>query len=181
MFQTHLVWSKFLNCLCWTRKWLVFQTINDAMCMIALLKQERSNVEWLCFCWAAIATGQWLLDWLFQSYFSFFIDSLCIWSTQWVNWNWNKRHHYVIWCHLELHRISCPNMCYDLVGSGHREHWLWDIARALIVRYSQKKEWIVFVFYCLRILQSLRTFEPLVRFRWGLQQNVPLHMSTSIK
>ena len=46
---------------------------------------------------------------------------------------------------------------------------------ALIVRYSQKKECISIV---LRVLQLLITLEPLHRFRWGFQQNVPLQMST---
>ena len=53
----------------------------------------------------------------------------------------------------------------------------WKSA-AFIVRYSLKREYISIV---LRILQLLKTLEPLDRFKWGFQQNVPLQMSTSIK
>ncbi len=53
---------------------------------------------------------------------------------------------------------------------------------ALIVRYSQKKKCITFVFYCSENLSIVITLEPLVRFRWGFQQNVPhLLMRISIK
>ncbi len=52
---------------------------------------------------------------------------------------------------------------------------------ALIVRYSQKKKWIFIVFYCSKNLQLLITLEPLDRFKWGFQQNVPLLMKTSMK
>ncbi len=45
---------------------------------------------------------------------------------------------------------------------------------ALIVRYSQKKECISIVFYCSENLSIVITLEPLVQFRWGFQQNVPL-------
>ncbi len=44
----------------------------------------------------------------------------------------------------------------------------------LIVRNSQKKKCISIVLYCFENLQLLITLEPLVRFRWGFQQNVPL-------
>ena len=47
---------------------------------------------------------------------------------------------------------------------------------ALIVRYSQKKKCISFVFCCFEKLSIAITLEPLVRFRWGFQQNVPLIM-----
>ncbi len=50
----------------------------------------------------------------------------------------------------------------------------------LIVRYSQKKEYISFVFYCSENLSIAITLEPVVRFRWSFQQNVPLLMRTSI-
>ncbi len=56
---------------------------------------------------------------------------------------------------------------------GNREHWLWDTAR-------KRNEFLLFSIV-LRILQLLKTYEPLVRFRWGFQQNVSLQMSTSIK
>ena len=45
---------------------------------------------------------------------------------------------------------------------------------ASIVRYRQKKECISFVFYCYENLSIAVTLAPLVRFRWGFQQNVPL-------
>ena len=54
--------------------------------------------------------------------------------------------------------------------------WSSGISRksgALIVRYSQKKEYISFVFYCFENLSIVLTLEPLVRFRWDFQQNVP--------
>ncbi len=63
-------------------------------------------------------------------------------------------------------------MCCDLAGSlGSGEHWLW----------SQKKECVSFVFYCFENLLIAITLEPLVRYRWGFQQNVPLLMRTWIK
>ncbi len=52
---------------------------------------------------------------------------------------------------------------------------------ALIVRYSQKKKCISFVFYCFQNLSIAITLDPLVCFRWGFQQNVPLLIRTSIK
>ncbi len=52
---------------------------------------------------------------------------------------------------------------------------------ALIVRYSQKKEYISFVFYCFENLSIAIMLEPPVRFRWRFQQNVPLLMRPSIK
>ncbi len=51
----------------------------------------------------------------------------------------------------------------------------------LIVRYSQKKECISFVFYCFENLSIAITLKPLIRFSWGFQQNVPLQMRTSIQ
>ncbi len=69
--------------------------------------------------------------------------------------------------HVESH------MC-DLAGSvGSREHWLWDTAK--------KQESISFVFYCFENLSIALTLEPLVRFSWGFQQNVPLLMRISFK
>ncbi len=52
---------------------------------------------------------------------------------------------------------------------------------ALTVRYSQKKECISFVFYCFENLSIDIALEPLVQFRWGFQQNVPLVMKPSTK
>ena len=51
---------------------------------------------------------------------------------------------------------------------------------ALTVRYSQKMECISFVFYYFENISIPITLEPLVRFRWGYQQNAPLLMRTSI-
>ncbi len=62
--------------------------------------------------------------------------------------------------------------------------WSRGISRksaALIVKYSQKKKWISFVFYCFKNLSIAIILEPLARFRWGFQQNIPLLMSISIK
>ncbi len=57
---------------------------------------------------------------------------------------------------------------------------IWKL-EALIMRYSQKEECISFVFYCFENLPIAITMEPLVLFKWGFQQNVPLLMRTSIK
>ncbi len=54
----------------------------------------------------------------------------------------------------------CIIMCCDLTGSVGT----WK-SGALIVRYSHKKERIVF--YCFENLSIAITLEPLVRFRWG--------------
>ncbi len=51
---------------------------------------------------------------------------------------------------------------------------------ALIVKYSQKKEYMIsFVFYCFENLSIAITLEPLVQFRWGFQLNVPLLLRTN--
>ncbi len=57
--------------------------------------------------------------------------------------------------------------CCDLAESvGSQEHWLWDVTR--------KRNEVLLFSIVLRIIQLLiRTLEPLVRFRWGFQQNVP--------
>ena len=61
-------------------------------------------------------------------------------------------------------------MCCDLAGSvASPQHWLRDIAR-------KGNEFLLFSIV-LRILQLLITLEPLDRFKWGFQQNVPLQMS----
>ncbi len=52
---------------------------------------------------------------------------------------------------------------------------------ALIVRYSQKKEYISCVFYCFENLSIAITLEQQVRIRWGFQQNVSLLTRTSIE
>ena len=49
---------------------------------------------------------------------------------------------------------------------------------ALIARYSQKKDYISFVFYCFENLAIL-TLKPLVQFRCDYQQNAPLLMRTA--
>ena len=49
---------------------------------------------------------------------------------------------------------------------GSREHWLWDVDR--------KRNAFHLFSIVLRIFQLLVTYEPLVQFRWGFQQNVPL-------
>ncbi len=62
------------------------------------------------------------------------------------------------------HKKPTAYMCCDLARSvGSRQHWLWD------------------TFYCFENLSIVITLEPLVWFRWGFQQNVPLLMRTSIK
>ena len=48
-----------------------------------------------------------------------------------------------------------------------REHWLWDTA--------SKRNGISLFSIVLRTLQLLLTLEPLIYFRWGFQQNVPLN------
>ena len=51
--------------------------------------------------------------------------------------------------------------------------WISQKSGALIVRYSQKKELISFVFYCSEENHSIAyNLEPLVWFRWGFQHNV---------
>ena len=63
------------------------------------------------------------------------------------------------------------NMCCDLAGSvGNRQDWLWDIAR--------KKKWIS-IFFLFFWEPLLITLEPLDRFKWGIQQNVPLQLTVS--
>ncbi len=65
-------------------------------------------------------------------------------------------------------------MCCHLAESVRsRERLLRDMAR--------KKECIYFVFYCFENLSIAKTLEPLVRIKWGFQQNVHLLMRTSIK
>ncbi len=51
--------------------------------------------------------------------------------------------------------------------------WISRKSAALIVRYSQKKECISIIFYSSEKVQLLITLEPLDRFKWGFQQNVP--------
>ena len=54
-------------------------------------------------------------------------------------------------------------MCCDLAESVRsQEHWLW---------YGQKKESISILFW--ESFNCSLTLEPLVRFRWGFQQNLP--------
>ena len=60
----------------------------------------------------------------------------------------------------------------------------WDQSEVGSIDYEiqpEKKECISFVFYCFENLSIAITLEPLVRFRWGFQQNVPLLMRISIK
>ena len=69
--------------------------------------------------------------------------------------------------------MSNEHMCCDLAGSVRsRQHWLWDIG-------WKRNEWMYSI--VLRIFQLLVTLEPLDRFKWGFQQNVPLLMRNSIK
>ena len=58
-------------------------------------------------------------------------------------------------------------------GGISRQHWPWDTAR-------KRNEFLLFS-TVLRILQLLITLEPLYRFKWRFQQNLPLQMSTSVK
>ena len=79
-----------------------------------------------------------------------------------------------MWPSLLLRWSRYVDMCCDLAGSVGN-------SGTLIVRYSQKKECIPFVFCCFDNLSIAITLEPLVRFRLGLQQNVPLLTRTSVK
>ena len=71
---------------------------------------------------------------------------------------------------MDVDMLSFPalhKMCCDLAGSvGSRQHWLWDIAR-------KRNEFLLFSII-LRTLQLLIALEPLYRFKWSFQQNVPL-------
>ena len=62
-----------------------------------------------------------------------------------------------------------------------QSRWISRKSGVLIMRYSQKRECISFVLYCFENLSSTITLEPLVRFRWGFQQNVTFLRRTPIK
>ena len=127
------------------------------------MKELMSSNENSCF-WDSILL---ILFLHFSGKITFWLLNLIIpnqnevWLTKWMNicsWYFTDIHVYL----LRSSRIS------------------WKSA-ALIVRNSQEKECISFVFYCFENLSTAVTLEPLVRFRWGFQLKVPLLMRTSIK
>ncbi len=70
----------------------------------------------------------------------------------------------------------------DTVSNGDAPLWSSGISRksaALIVRYARKRNEFLLFSIVLRTLQLLITLEPLDRFKWGFQQNVPLQVSKS--
>ncbi len=136
-------------------------------------------------------------------FFQQLIENKCAWKhvlnepyfcQKEINWQLSAYNQNIVWCKSNsitpVFRIITGVLKTSTV-SVHSESLLvkyvlqssgisWKSA-ALIVRYSQKKECISFVFYCFENLSIAITSEPLVRFRWGFHQNVPLLMRTSIK
>ncbi len=72
--------------------------------------------------------------------------------------------------------FNCLQMCCDLAESetvGSREHcWLWDTAE------KGMRFFFIIIFNC---FENLLTLEPLIRFRWDFQPNVPPLMKTPMK
>ncbi len=86
------------------------------------------------------------------------------WATDSSSWILKSVRFNSIYKLLQKMKDVCSDLA-ELVRS--RERWLWDIA-------TKRNVFLLFSIV-LSILQLI-TLEPLVRFRWGFQQNVPLLM-----
>ena len=75
--------------------------------------------------------------------------------------------------HKHMYQVSQKKNVLRSSGISRKSAALRDTAR-------KRSEFLLFSIV-LRTLQLLITLEPLDRFKWGFQQNVPLQMSTSIK
>ncbi len=98
-----------------------------------------------------------------------------LWSCKNHNCFLNSYSYCKSYIHKHVHSMVYVHHKNIMLGSNEISHKSW----ASIVGYSQKRNELLLFSIVLRILQLLITLEPLVRFRWGFQQNVPLQMSTS--
>ena len=89
--------------------------------------------------------------------------------------------HWMLSSHYACQFFNCDKVWMLVSQYVLRSSGISRMSGALNVRYSQKKECISFVFYCFENLSIAITLEPLVRFRWSFQQNVPFLVRISIK